>query len=216
MDDVARMPPADRADLFSATAGRRGLRQEIIEKDFWVCWSLKRLFTLPEPPAHLLFKGGTSLSKVFNAIVRFSEDVDLSFNRADLGFGEGHDPLHAPSGKKTRQWRDDLKDVCRRVIHEQFLPQLTAAFTASLGEPPGPGWRLELDSEDADQQTLLFHYPTRREPQAAGEPDYIKAFVRLEIGARADHWPSVQESIRPYAAEEFPHLFREPGCPVTV
>jgi predicted nucleotidyltransferase component of viral defense system len=78
MDDVARLPAADRADLFSATARRRGLTAEIIEKDFWVCWTLKRLFTLPDPPAGLLFKGGTSLSKVFGVIERFSEDVDLS------------------------------------------------------------------------------------------------------------------------------------------
>lgn len=77
MDDVARLPVADRTDLFAATARRRGLTVEIIEKDFWVCWTFKRLFTLPDPPAGLLFKGGTSLSKVFGVIERFSEDVDL-------------------------------------------------------------------------------------------------------------------------------------------
>lgn len=59
MDDVARLPPADRTDLFSATARQRRLLPEIIEKDFWVCWSLKRLFTLSDPPAGLIFKGGT-------------------------------------------------------------------------------------------------------------------------------------------------------------
>ncbi|HEY7427107.1 MAG TPA: nucleotidyl transferase AbiEii/AbiGii toxin family protein [Gemmataceae bacterium] len=192
MDDVARLPPADRADLFSATAGRRRLRPEIVEKDFWVCWSLKRLFTLPDPPAGLIFKGGTSLSKVFNAIERFSEDVDLSFNRADLGFGGEHDPLHAPSGKKARQWREALTETCRRVIHEQFLPQLTATFAEAIGEPPGVAWRLELDPEDASQQTLLFHYPSSSKSREAEEPGAIKPFVRLEIGAHADHWPSLQ------------------------
>ena len=88
MDDVARLPAADRADLFVATGTGRGLTSEMIEKDFWVCWALKRLFTLSEPPAKLLFKGGTSLSKAFEIIERFSEDVDLSFNRAGLGFME--------------------------------------------------------------------------------------------------------------------------------
>src|SRR4051812_29149398 len=76
MDDVARLPLADRADLFAATASRRALLPAIIEKDFWVCWTLKRIFTLPDPPAGLLFKGGTSLSQVFGVIERFSEDVD--------------------------------------------------------------------------------------------------------------------------------------------
>ena len=54
MDDVARLPVTDRSDLFVATARRRGMTAEIIEKDFWVCWTLKRLFTLPAPPAGLL------------------------------------------------------------------------------------------------------------------------------------------------------------------
>ena len=87
MDDVAQLPMADRADLFAAAARRRGLTAEVIEKDFWVCWTLKRVFTLPALPAGLLFKGGTALSKVFGVIERFSEDVDLSFDRAGLGFG---------------------------------------------------------------------------------------------------------------------------------
>lgn len=216
MDDVARLPPADRADLFSATAGRRRLRQEIVEKDFWVCWSLKRLFTLSDPPAGLIFKGGTSLSKVFNAIERFSEDVNLSFNRVDLGFGGEHDPLHAPSGKKARQWREALTETCRRVIYEQLLPQLTATFAESIGAPPGVEWRLQLDPEDANQQTLLFHYPSGNKPREADEAGYIKPFVRLEIGARSDHWPSLQATVIPYAAEEFPKPFRDPVCSVRV
>ncbi len=62
MDDVARLPIEDRGQLFAAVAGQRGLIPEIIEKDFWVCWTLKRLFTLPKLPAGLIFKGGTSLS----------------------------------------------------------------------------------------------------------------------------------------------------------
>jgi hypothetical protein len=63
MDDVARWPHRDRTDLFSASAARRRVNAAIVEKDFWVCWTLKRLFTLPDPPAGLIFKGGTSLSK---------------------------------------------------------------------------------------------------------------------------------------------------------
>ncbi len=100
MDEIARLPLSDRGDLFKAVARRRGLTPTIIEKDFWVCWTLKRLFTLPNPPAGLLFKGGTSLSKVFGIIERFSEDLDLSFDRVGLGFGGDNDPLNAPSGKK--------------------------------------------------------------------------------------------------------------------
>ena len=116
MDDVARLPAADRADLFMVTGTGRGLTSEMIEKDFWVCWMLKRVFTLPEPPAGLLFKGGTSLSKVFGVIERFSEDVDLSFNRAELGFGGDSDPLNATTGKKRKHCLEALTEMCQRVI----------------------------------------------------------------------------------------------------
>src|SRR5438552_11637847 len=148
MDDVARLPFTDRMDLFSATARRRGLTAEIIEKDFWVCWTLKRLFTLPDPPAGLLFKGGTSLSKVFRVIERFSEDVDLSFNRAELGFGGESDPLNAVTGKKRKQGHEALTETCQRAIQERLLPQLVAAVGDALGQPTLVTWGQELDEDD--------------------------------------------------------------------
>ncbi len=61
MDEVARLSAENRADLFRAAAAKRGLPEAILEKDFWVCWVLKRLFTLNRPPAGIIFKGGTSL-----------------------------------------------------------------------------------------------------------------------------------------------------------
>ena len=88
MDSVAGKPARERAQLFETSAGRHAPRIDavIIEKDFWVCWALHRLFDVLQFRPQLIFKGGTSLSKVFNAIERFSEDVDLSLSRRDLGF----------------------------------------------------------------------------------------------------------------------------------
>src|SRR5947199_285051 len=134
MDEVARLPITDRADLFTAAARRRGLTAAIIEKDFWVCWALKRIFTLTDPPAGLLFKGGTSLSKVFGAIERFSEDVDLSFDRAGLGFGGDRDPLNAPTGKRRKYGLEALGATCRQTVRERLLPQLARALGEALGE----------------------------------------------------------------------------------
>src|SRR5579862_2013380 len=202
MDEVARLMARDRADLFVAAAGRRGLSVEIIEKDFWVCWMLRRLFTLPNLPAGLIFKGGTSLSKAYKAIDRFSEDVDLSFDRGGLGFGGENDPLRAKSGKKKKHGVEALQETCQKVIRETFLPQLTAAVVSELGPAPGPpipgspwfevalasevgqhpsgNWALEMDREDPDGQTLLFHYPQSGRPRPAEEAAYLKPFVRLE------------------------------------
>ena len=76
MDNVARLPARDRAELFRETAAAKGLPPVPIEKDFWVCWTLKHLFALEDQPP-LIFKGGTSLSKAYGVIERFSEDIDL-------------------------------------------------------------------------------------------------------------------------------------------
>ena len=86
MNKVALMAAKDRAALFAETAARRDLAEAIIEKDFWVCWVLKQLFSIDALTNRLLFKGGTSLSKVFHAINRFSEDIDLAVDYAALGF----------------------------------------------------------------------------------------------------------------------------------
>lgn len=216
MDDVARLPITDRADLFTAVARRRGLTAAIIEKDFWVCWTLKRVFTLADPPAGLLFKGGTSLSKVFGVIDRFSEDVDLSLNRAGLGFGGDSDPLNAPTGKRRKYGLEALGETCRRVVRERLLPQLARALGEAVGEPAPGTWQLELADDDPDGQTLLFRYPAGLASRSPDEPAYIRPVVRLEIGARSDHWPVVEAEVTSFAATEFPGAFREPGCRVRV
>jgi hypothetical protein len=216
MDDIARLPIADRSDLFKETARQRGLTPAIIEKDFWVCWTLKRVFTLADPPAGLLFKGGTSLSKVFGVIERFSEDVDLSFDRAGLGFGGESDPLNAPTGKRRKHGLEALTETCQRVIRERLLPQLITAFGDALGGPPSATWGLELADDDPDRQTLLYRYPADNQSHSADEPAYIQPVVRLEIGARSDHWPAIEATVTSYAAEEFPGTFKEAGCKVRV
>ena len=97
MDNIARWSAKERADLFQEVGARTDLSNSIIEKDFWVCWSLKRLFSLPLDQVGLVFKGGTSLSKVYGLIKRFSEDIDLSFDRTGLGFVGDRNPGQAGS-----------------------------------------------------------------------------------------------------------------------
>ena len=86
-----------------------GLPPKAIEKDFWVCWALKKLFNLPEWGSQLTFKGGTSLSKGWALIERFSEDIDIVINRDALGFDGDKAPDRAPSKKQTRKRLDALK-----------------------------------------------------------------------------------------------------------
>jgi len=83
MDTFAKLKAAERQPYIQETANRRNLTATAVEKDFWVCWTLKLLFSISGIP-ELRFKGGTSLSKVFRLIDRFSEDIDISIDRAAL------------------------------------------------------------------------------------------------------------------------------------
>lgn len=78
----------ERESLFLIAAEASGIPFEIIEKDYWVVWILDRLFSLPDLTKHLTFKGGTSLSKVYGVIDRFSEDIDLSIQKEFFDMGK--------------------------------------------------------------------------------------------------------------------------------
>jgi predicted nucleotidyltransferase component of viral defense system len=80
MDNVALLSKRERALLFERTAERKHLTLAVVEKDFWVCWALGYLFGKSEFKENLAFKGGTSLSKAYSLINRFSEDIDLALD----------------------------------------------------------------------------------------------------------------------------------------
>lgn len=209
MDLVAKSLPRERAQLFQTAEIRHHppIAAAIIEKDFWVCWSLHRLFDVLRFRPQLIFKGGTSLSKVFNVIERFSEDVDLSLSRRDLGFADDLDPEQAGISKKESQRRlEALVEQCRQIVRERLLPDLRRDFGTILGSS---GWSLELDAQDP--QTVIFSYPAS---DLTGASKYIRPAVRLEMGARSDDWPTVDAEIKPYAAESFPEMFAAPMCRV--
>jgi hypothetical protein len=211
MDAILQLSPRQRAELFQQTSQATGMEAVIVEKDFWVCWTLKELFRLPEIGEHLIFKGGTSLSKVFRIIERFSEDIDVSIDRAFLGFGGANEPEAGGSNKEKQRRVDALKAACQQKIATGLHPALNAAIKSKVAA--GEAWSLRNDAEDPDEQTLLFEYPSSFAPAAAG---YIRRIVKIEMGARADHWPCETKSVTPYVAEQFPQGFKEGGCAVKV
>src|ERR1700733_12162372 len=105
MDDFEKGKPIERQPYFEETASRRNSTTTAVEKDFWVCWTLKHLFALKRVP-ELRFKGGTSLSKVFRLIDRFSEDIDISMDRAALGFTGERDLAHPQLSTTKRKALD--------------------------------------------------------------------------------------------------------------
>ena len=182
MNEIHLLPQDERELFFRAAIDIKNMPFEIIEKDYWVVWVLKRLFSLEKMKPYLTFKGGTSLSKVYGLIDRFSEDIDLSIEREFFGFGEPHNPENAPSKKKQNAIIDNLSKACSNYVQTEMLASLKETFAAELGTTDG--WQIFSDPEDPDAQTLLFEYPSN-----TSKTGYIRPLVKIEIGARSEHWP---------------------------
>src|SRR5438128_1676505 len=199
MDEFARRPAADRRAFIEEAASRRDLTPIVIEKDFWVCWTLRRLTTTPELKDHVTFKGGTSLSKAYGIIQRFSEDVDLTIRRDAPLIDQIAQPMERGiSGKERDRRIKALKAAAQAYVETVAMPSLTKAIEAALGTTEG--WNVQLDPEDKDRQTLLFNYP-----RTSGRGnDYIKPRIKLEYGARGEPEPFEERAIISYLAEDFP------------
>jgi len=122
------LPNEERRLYFEQAAANRGLSAIVLEKDFWVCWLLGVLFR-SEFRESLVFKGGTSLSKVFRVIERFSEDIDLSVSPALLGLPEA-----GTSRNQADKWMTLAESVCAEAVRKQFQPVLEAIAKSDL--PP--------------------------------------------------------------------------------
>lgn len=203
MDSLLQLNESEQRQYLEETANRLGLPRTSIEKDFWVCWTLRELFRLPEWGGHLTFKGGTSLSKGWKLIQRFSEDIDIVIDRERLGFGGEASPEFAKSPSATKRQIKKLKGACQTLVHEVLKPGLQEAARREL--PEGARWEFLADNEDPDEQTLLFLYPQLFAPGGG----YSKPQVKIELGARSDTEPSLNIAIVPYVAEGFPEFRSE-------
>ena len=203
MDKIATGSTTDRRDLFGESASRLGMNPAIVEKDFWVCWILKRLFAEPTLKDQMVFKGGTSLSKVFGLIDRFSEDIDLILDWRLLGYGhaEGNDPYRTVQSKTKRsRYNQEMNAKAAEYIRGTLLGQLNRLLALV------PNIAASID--ESDPHTVNVRYP------AAFTASYIRPEVRLEIGPLASWVPSHARTIQPYAATSFPRAFAESDCAV--
>ncbi len=209
MNKLYLLPRDKREPFFRAAAEALNIPFEIIEKDYWVVWTLERLFSLKKLQSHLTFKGGTSLSKIYGVIDRFSEDIDLSIEKEFLGFNAPRNPESAPSKKKQSAVLDDLSVACSNYVQNELLTDLKEAVFAKLGTDEG--WRIYIDLEDPDGQTLLFEYPSK-----ASSVGYIRPLVKIELGARSEHWPISEHKIQSYAKKALNEKIDEPEILIRV
>lgn len=200
MDDFLKFSSKDRLDIFTEAQSRLGINAIVLEKDFWVCWTLEKLFNNSELANYMIFKGGTSLSKSYQLIDRFSEDCDLTINRAILNI---KDPNEADISNKEIQRRiDALMISIKAYIKDFILPILINACQNSINSTEK--WNLEIDRDD---QTILFSYPSVISINSHDQ--YVKQVIKLELGARGGVLPKQFTTIKPYIAESFSALMKE-------
>ena len=196
--------PADERRLYiEQAAARRNLSPVILEKDFWVCWLLGILFE-SQFAGSLVFKGGTSLSKVFGVIDRFSEDIDLSLSPAFLKLPEA-----GTSRNQANKWMTRAEAACGAAVRDQIGPAMEAAVASVLGKSE-QAWFEFLTDANTNSPVLLFHYPSS---QPAGL-DYLRRSVKLEFGSLTDQQPTGRHPIRPWVADVLPEAFPDWRCEV--
>jgi hypothetical protein len=191
VDNFARKPMSDRRELFFRTAKEVGIHEAIIEKDFWVCWVLDALFSSPQWSDKMIFKGGTSLSKAFHIINRFSEDIDLILDWGLLGV-TSNEPWETRSNTSQDKYCKEINAKAASYLAEIFVP----AFAGELEKKLGNKIPVIALSEE-----VTITYPK------AFSLTYLRPEVVLEIGPLAAWVPHGQFAITPYASEKFPDLF---------
>jgi hypothetical protein len=193
-ESFLHLEPEEQSQIYRALAPQLARSPVVLEKDVWVCWVLQTLFTMPGR-LPMAFKGGTSLSKVFGAIARFSEDVDITLDYR--GLDGTFDPFaEGVSRNRLKKFSEDLKcfvrDHAHCVVAPHFQKMLAAEFDAD-------SFRLEV-SDDGEQ--LRVHYPTALE--APG--DYVGNSVLIEFGGRNITEPNEEHEVQPDIAEHVAEL----------
>ena len=201
MRKIAQLPDQDRSDLFRNTADKMGLSDTVVEKDFWVCYMLDYLFHRCAWKDNLAFKGGTSLSKAYGLIERFSEDIDLILDWRVLGYGM-NEPWEERSNTKQDIFNKEANTKAEEFLRDTFLPAISADLTAELGD----GVRCFIDPTDA--QTVKIAYPNNFD-----DPSILQE-IRLEIGALAAWTPAKIAEITSYAAQEYSRVFEQSSTTV--
>ena len=179
----------EKRDILRRTRRKVNFQLYVIEKDWWVVQTL-RLVSQMEIAEHLVFKGGTSLSKAWGLIDRFSEDIDLAINREFFGF----------TGDISRTQVGKLKDASSKYISGDFLLSLQKAFDdAGIADV-----RLSVvDAKDPDDDPVKIEvaYPAVTDYSA-----YVRPRVLLEIGSRSLMEPATVRSFRSMVGQTFPEM----------
>lgn len=188
MDKIANASQSERASIFEDVADKIGSTAFIVEKDFWVSWTLWRIFADERLCRMLCFKGGTSLSKVFKLIERFSEDIDLILSMSAI-LREG-EKVEQPSKTKQETFNKEIEKRAEQFIAIELREYIASALRGICS----------VDASKSDGHILLVRYPR------IFDSSYINPEVKLEIGPLALWDPNEKYPISSYVADAYPTL----------
>lgn len=195
MDKIVQLSAKQLSELFAETASRKGITNAIAEKDFWVTWVLSKIFSDEYLSKIMIFKGGTSLSKVFGLIERFSEDIDLILDWRTVTNAD-------PREHRTKSGQDKFN----KAMNEKALVYIREELLPVVAELLQPYAQCSIDLENSF--SINVRYPS------AFSDLYLRPEILLEIGPLASWLPFDHYDVQSFAAEEFPQLFDHPSCRV--
>lgn len=181
------IPEQTKINAYIQIAEKTGMASYAVEKDWWVVQTLAIVFEM-EVSTHLVFKGGTSLSKAWRLIDRFSEDIDLAVDRTFFGF----------KGELSKKERTKLRKATSRYISEIFYPALQFKFQ-ERGLIDVKFKIIEPESSDQDPRIIELYYPNVIE-----SPGYIQPKIQLEIGCRSLREPFSVQTFSSLIDEHYP------------
>ena len=204
MTQFLQLPLQEQADAIKVVAEFMDLPAAVLEKDVWKCWVLGHLFKIPSEVS-MAFKGGTSLSKVFDAISRFSEDVDITLHHRDL-FKDFDPFLSGTSRSKQDKASEILKAAALDHVKGVIYPYLREKLSEEFDRPE---YSIEIDPENGEKLYLKY-------PSELGHYNYFSEQVLLEFGGRNTVEPCTVYSISPYL-KIYPNIEAEfPSAEVNV
>lgn len=195
MDTIVKLSPEQRSELFRETAARKGVTNAIAEKDFWVTWVLSKIFSDSHLSTLMIFKGGTSLSKAFHLIERFSEDIDLILDWRTV---IDSDPRESKSKTAQDKLNKEINAKAASYIKNELLPVITSVLAPYCICIP----------DENDGLIINVRYPS------SFDDPYLRPEILLEIGPLASWLPYGEYAVQSFASEEFPALFTNPICNV--
>jgi hypothetical protein len=185
-----KLPDRTKQNIFEEAAKRVGLPNAAsVEKDWWVVRTLGLVFQSTIAP-HTVFKGGTSLSKAWNVIDRFSEDIDLALDRRFLGFNREDKDMNNSQVSKLRKHSF-------KYISEELFPEMQHGFKEA-GFTDVELRMGEVRNTDDDPLTIEVYYPSVTEGI-----EYIQPRVLIEIGSRSLIEPQTDRSFKSLVGEQF-------------